>query len=159
MPKLKNFPFEPKYHEDFVNLSLEWLTKYKLFEEADKVMLENPTEIILKKGGHIILFGYGDKVVGTVALKKIDAFVFELLKLGVKQAYQRQGIGRELMSYGIKWCKENGAKKIVLETNKKLENAITLYKKFNFKEIDLTDMSYSLSNVKMELYLNKLNYE
>ena len=59
----------------------------------------------------------------------------------------------------MKWCKENGAKKIVLETNKKLENAITLYKKFNFKEIDLKDMSYSLSNVKMELYLKKLNYE
>ena len=87
MPTLKNFPFEPKYHEDFVNLSLEWLTKYKLFEEADKVMLENPTEIILKNGGHIILVGYWDKVVGTVALKKIDAFVFELLKFGVKQAY------------------------------------------------------------------------
>ena len=59
----------------------------------------------------------------------------------------------------MKWCKETGAKKIVLETNKKLENAITLYKKFNFKEIDLKDMSYSLSNVKMELYLKKLNYE
>ncbi len=50
-------------------------------------MLENPTEIILKNGGHIILVGYWDKVVGTVALKKIDAFVFELLKFGVKQAY------------------------------------------------------------------------
>ena len=32
MTELKIFPYESKYHEDFVNISLEWLKKYDLHE-------------------------------------------------------------------------------------------------------------------------------
>ena len=155
MTELKIFPYESIHHEYFVNLSLEWLKKYDLYEDADKPMLENPKEVILKKGGHIILAGYGNKIVGTVTLKKVDKSIFELLKLGVNSAHQGAGIGEKLMSYCIELCENHGAKKIILETNTKLENAIALYKKFNFKEIALSDMSYDMADFKMELILKK----
>ena len=109
----------------------------------------------MKKGGHIILAGYENKIVGTVTLKKVDKYIFELLKLGVNHSYQGLGIGGKLISCCIELCKNHDAKKIILETNTKLENAITLYKKFNFKAIDLSDMSYDMANFKMELILKK----
>jgi len=58
------------------------------------------------------------------------------------------------MSYSIQLGKNIGAEKIILETNTKLETAIALYKKFNFKEITLADMTYEMANFKMELSLN-----
>jgi putative acetyltransferase len=154
MTELKIFPYESKYHEDFVNISLEWLKKYNLYEESDIPILENPKDVILNNGGYILLAAYKNKIVGTVTLKKVDEVTFELLKLGVINAYQGKGIGAELMSYSIQLSKNIGAEKIILETNTKLETAIALYKKFNFKEIPLADMTYEMANFKMELSLN-----
>jgi len=154
MTELKIFPYESKYHEDFVNISLEWLKKYNLYEESDIPILENPKDVILNNGGHIFLAAYKNKIVGTVTLKKVDEVTFELLKLGIINAYQGKGIGAELMSYSIQLSKNIGAEKIILETNTKLETAIALYKKFNFKEIALADMTYEMANFKMELSLN-----
>jgi ribosomal protein S18 acetylase RimI-like enzyme len=154
MTELKIFPYESKYHEDFVNISLEWLIKYNLYEESDIPILENPKDVILNNGGYILLAAYKNKIVGTVTLKKVDEVTFELLKLGVINAYQGKGIGAELMSYSIQLSKNIGAEKIILETNTKLETAIALYKKFNFKEIPLADMTYEMANFKMELSLN-----
>ena len=155
MNELKIFPYKSKYHTDFVNISLEWLKKYGLYEDSDKPILESPKAIIIKNGGHILLAEYNNKIVGTVTLKKINEFTFELLKLGVIDAYQGIGIGTELMLYCIELSKNIGAKKIILETNSKLESAVALYKKFNFKEIPISDMTYDMADFKMELSLNK----
>lgn len=59
------------------------------------------------------------------------------------------------MLYCIELSKNIDAKKIILETNSKLESAVALYKKFNFKEISLSDMTYDMADFKMELSLNK----
>ena len=155
MTELKIFPYESKYHKDFVNISLEWLKEYNLYEESDLPILENPKDVILNNGGYIFLARYKNKIVGTVTLKKVNEVTYELLKLGVTKAYQGNGIGTELMYYSIQLSKNIGAEKIILETNTKLEIAIALYKRFNFKEIALTDMVYGMANFKMELNLNE----
>tara|TARA_B100000900_G_C20404379_1_gene644094 strand:- start:103 stop:576 length:474 start_codon:yes stop_codon:yes gene_type:complete len=155
MNELKIFPYEPKYHIDFVNISLEWLKEYNLYEDSDLPILENPNDFILNNGGYIFMASYKNKIVGTVALKKVDEITYELLKLGVAKAYQGNGIGAYLINYSIQLSKNIGAKKIILETNTKLETAIVLYKRFNFKEIALTDMVYDMANFKMELNLNE----
>ena len=59
------------------------------------------------------------------------------------------------MLYCIQLSKNIGAEKIILETNSKLESALALHKKFNFKEIPLSDMTYDMADFKMELSLNK----
>lgn len=155
MTELKIFPYESKYHIDFVNISLEWLKEYNLYEDSDLPILENPNDFILNNGGYIFMASYKNKIVGTVALKKVDEVTYELLKLGVAKAYQCNGIGADLINYSIQLSKNIGAKKIILETNTKLETAIALYKRFNFKEIALTDMVYDMANFKMELNLNE----
>ena len=41
---VENFFYESRHHEDFVNLSIEWLKKHDLYEDTDKPILENPLE-------------------------------------------------------------------------------------------------------------------
>lgn len=154
MKKLKIIPYKQQYHQEYKMLSLEWLEKFNLYEDADKPMLDNPQKIVLDKGGFIFLAQYDRNIVGTITLKKLDAFNFELLKLGVNSNYQGLGIGKKLVTYCIDFCKKQLAEKIILETNLKLESAIDLYKKLGFKEVTLTDVNYELSDLKMELHLN-----
>ena len=72
MKELKIIPYEQQYHLAYKKLSLEWLEKFDLFEEADRPMIENPKETILNKGGFIFLARYNDTIVGTIALKKVN---------------------------------------------------------------------------------------
>ncbi len=154
MKELKIIPYEQQYQLAYKKLSLEWLEKFDLFEEADRPMIENPKATILNKGGFIFLAKYEGAIVGTIALKKVNNNSFELLKLGVNTNYQGLGIGKKLVIHCIDFCKTKQAEKIILETNSKLESAIALYKKLGFQEVILTNVNYELSDYKMELKLN-----
>ncbi|UQD56960.1 GNAT family N-acetyltransferase [Flavobacterium sp. K5-23] len=147
-------PYDPKYHQEYKNLSIEWLEKYDLLEEADMPMLDHPKEVILDQGGFIFLAHYDNTVVGTIGLIKIEEDCFEILKLGVNERYQGLGIGRKLMVHILELCNQLGAKKIVLETNTKLVSAIKLYKSFGFMEIPLTEALFLTADCKMELNIS-----
>ncbi len=153
MKKIRIIPYEKQYHEIYRKLSLEWLEKFNLYEDVDTPMLENPKEEILDKGGHIFLALYDNIVVGTVALKKVNEYHVEILKLGVNSEYQGLGLGRKLMDHCIEICKKMRMEKIILETNIKLKSAIALYKKLGFKEIIFENAKYEMADFKMELDL------
>lgn len=155
MSNLKIIPYNSNYQQDFKRISIEWLEEFGLFEDLDRPMLENPKEIILDKGGYIFLAEYESKIVGTITLKRIDKNLYEILKLGVNTGYQGLGIGKNLMSHCIESLKSQNVEKIILETNTKLEKAIALYKKFNFKEIAPSEMSYDMADFKMVLILKE----
>ena len=155
MKSLTIIPYEDKYHKDLKKISLDWLNHYDLYEEIDGVMLDNPRKYILDNGGCILMANYDNKIVGTVTLNKVNKNVFELMKLGVVKEYQGLGIGKELVSFCINYCKDRGIEKITVETNTKLYKAMKLYKKFDFLEVPLDDMNFDLSNFKMELILRK----
>jgi len=57
----------------------------------------------------------------------------DIINIVVDPIYQHQHIGSKLMEYLIKNIEFNN---IMLEVNEKNINAINLYKKFNFKEIN-----------------------
>jgi GNAT superfamily N-acetyltransferase len=145
--------YDPKYQQEYKNLSIEWLEKYNLLEEADMPMLDHPKEVILDKGGYIFLAHYDNAIVGTIGLIKIEGDCYEILKLGVNEKYQGLGIGRKLMVHILDLCNQLGVKKIILETNTKLVSAIKLYKSFGFIEIPLTEAMFLTADYKMELNL------
>jgi putative acetyltransferase len=147
-------PYESKYHQEYRNLSIEWLEKFDLLEEADMPMLDHPKEVILDKGGYIFLAHYDNTIVGTIGLIKIEEDCFEILKFGVNEKYQGLGIGRKLMVYCLDLCKQLEAKKIILETNTKLVSAIKLYKSLGFIEIPLTEAMFLTADYKMVLNLD-----
>lgn len=147
--------FQEKYARSFGVLNYEWLTKYFEIEPHDSEMLDNPKAYIIDKGGEIIVAIDGAKIIGTVALLKIDNDLVELAKMAVTEGYQGKRIGVRLMEKAIVCAKEMGFKTMMLESNRTLTPALTLYRKFGFKEVALNpDTPYKRADIKMELEIS-----
>ncbi len=77
-----------------------------------------------------------DKAIGCIALKDKVNDTIELGRLYVMPEYRKKGVATLLFNTVFKYSKELNAKKIILDTYKRFENAISLYKKLGFYEID-----------------------
>ena len=147
--------YEPKYHEAFKALNVEWISTYFEMEEADYKALDNPKEYILDKGGQIFVALYQNEPVGVCAMIKMkDAnYDFELAKMAVSPKAQGKNIGWLLGQTIIENAKKEGAKKLYLESNTILKPAISLYHKLGFQKISGLATPYKRCNIQMELAL------
>ena len=83
---------------------------------------------------------------------KVEDGIYELTKMAVRTDQRGRKIGQKLMQYCIDFGKQNKFKKLILYSNTKLENAIYIYRKYGFIEIDQeAEVPYERSNIKMEL--------
>ncbi|MEW7288940.1 GNAT family N-acetyltransferase [Aquimarina sp. 2304DJ70-9] len=147
-------PFDPRYAKDFARLNVEWLEKYFVVEPLDKELLEQCEETIINKGGYIFFAKVGDEIAGTFSLIQIEDAVYELGKMAVSPRFQGQKIGQQLLKFCIDFAKKQGWKKVILYSNRILENAIYIYSKLGFVEIPIEENPlYKRSNIKMELVL------
>jgi ribosomal protein S18 acetylase RimI-like enzyme len=147
--------FDRRYAEDFRQLNIEWLEKYFWVEPHDEEVLGKPEKYIIEPGGNIFFVREDDKILGTVALMKIDEGIFELTKMAVAPAAQGKNIGQKLMQHTLDFAKSRGWEKLVIYSNRKLENAIHIYKKFGFREIPIEENNpYARGDIKMELPLS-----
>lgn len=147
--------FDRRYAEDFRQLNIEWLEKYFWVEPHDEEVLGKPEKYIIEPGGNIFFVREDDKILGTVALMKIDEGIFELTKMAVAPAAQGKNIGQKLMQHTLDFAKSRGWEKLVIYSNRKLENAIHIYKKFEFREIPIEENNpYARGDIKMELPLS-----
>ncbi len=150
---IKIVPFKKEYAQIFHDLNIAWLENYFYVEEHDKVVLGNPQHYIIDNHGYIFFALYNEEVAGTVALMN-EATGYELSKMAVSPNYQGLKIGQQLMQYCIDIAKEKKWDQLILYSNTKLENAIYIYKKYGFIEVDLEkDNPYMRSNIKMILEL------
>jgi N-acetylglutamate synthase-like GNAT family acetyltransferase len=140
---------------EFYNLNIEWLETYFYVEDHDKKVLNNPKKYIIDKGGIILFVLVNNMVIGTVALMPtLSKNIYELTKMAIKPDLRGKKIGQKLMTKIIRLAKIKKINKLILYSNRKLKNAIHLYKKFNFKEIDLEKYTpYKRANIKMELII------
>ena len=138
----------------FRDLNLEWLEHYFHVEPHDRDLLEWSQEMIIDKGGFIFFYEHEGKVLGTFALIKQRAEVYELGKMAVDFDSRGIGVGQKMMEYCIRFAKSKGWSKLLLYSNTKLQNSIHIYKKFGFIEVPLEkDNPYGRGNIKMELKL------
>jgi len=91
--------------------------------------------------------------VGTCAVIKTGQAEYELAKMAVSPKYQGRKIGNALMDAAIAKTKELGGTRIWLGSNTKLTPAITLYKKYGFKEFQAAASPYTRANIHMEMDL------
>ncbi len=147
--------YEAQYAEDFKQLNIEWLEKFFWVEPHDEEVLGNPEKYIIAPGGNIFFVRENEKIIGTVALMKIEDGIFELTKMAVIPAAQGRNIGQKLMEHTLDFARRKGWKKLIIYSNRKFENAIYIYKKFGFKEIPIEeDNPYVRGDIKMELPLS-----
>ncbi|TBR20387.1 MAG: N-acetyltransferase [Chitinophagaceae bacterium] len=145
--------YEEKYFQDFKKLNLEWLDKYQLTESHDLLILNNPQKMILERGGFIWLAKAEYEIIGSAAIVNEGEGIFQLAKLSVTQSWQGNRIGQLLIETCLLKVRAVGAKKIVLFSNHQLTKALSLYKKYGFKHIEVVESPFLTSDVKMELVL------
>ena len=147
--------FQSEYAEDFKTLNIEWLETFFYVEDYDLEVLSNPDKYILSKGGRIFFIVLKGRVAGTVALMKQNDNVYELTKMAVNPQFRGLKLGQKLMQHCIDEAKKMNLDKLILYSNTKLENAIYIYRKFGFIEIDQeANVPYERSDIKMELQIS-----
>lgn len=153
MKDIKIHEYDSKYDQDLMDISMEWLLKYDLLEDEDYVMLRNPKEEVIDKGGHIFFAELNGEIVGTVAIDRMNQEECEVLKFGVKESAQGNGIGTILMEKLLEVAKEEGYKKVHLCSNHELESALYIYKKLGFEFVPFENSRFEISDIMMELNL------
>lgn len=143
--------YEEKYHEDFKRLNLDYLDKYNLTESHDMIILDNPEEIVLARGGFLWLAKAGEEIVGTVGILNEGHGIFELIKMCVAESWRGRGISKLLMETCLQKVKELGGEKLFLFSNHQLQTALKLYTKYGFRNVEVTDSPFETADVKMEL--------
>lgn len=111
-----------------------WLNIDLGFQHFDDELIEIQTMYGLPEGG-IILCKQGDEFIGCVGIRKIDSKTAELKRMFIKQAWQKQGIGKELLGKAIELAKKLNYTVIRLDTLNYMTAAIKLYKECGFYEI------------------------
>ena len=88
---------------------------------------------------HIYLAEINNEIVGTFALAIMDNIAHMGAKSGliedvvVSQNFQRQGIGKKMMEFAMKLCKEKNCYKVSLSSQLKRENSHKFYESIGFK--------------------------
>ncbi len=143
--------YNSKYAKQFYDLNIEWLETFFYVEPYDEEVLSKPDFYIINKGGYIFFALKNDEVVGTVALMPTkDSEILELTKMAVLPEERGQKVGQHLLQYCIDFGKEQNLKALLLYSNTKLENAIHLYRKYSFKELELEENNpYERADIKM----------
>ena len=80
--------------------------------------------------------------------------ILELTKMAVLPEARGKKIGQKLLQYCIDFAKEKQLKALLLYSNTRLENAIYLYRKHGFIELELEkDNPYERADIKMLLQI------
>ncbi|SHE94371.1 Acetyltransferase (GNAT) domain-containing protein [Arenibacter palladensis] len=147
-------PFESSYATRFKDLNVAWLEKYFYVEPMDTILLENCEANIIGKGGYIFFAQYNEEIVGCFAFLKVGDRTYELGKMAVDPNFQGLKIGQALLVFAIEHAKQNKWDKLILYSSTKLENALYIYRKYGFKEVEIEkNLPYARSDIKMELLL------
>ena len=148
---IKILDYAPHLAIHFERLNKEWLIKYFNIEPVDQRIFDDPEAEIIRKPGFILFAESKGEVVGTGAIIKSDC-KWELIKMAVNDQYQSQGVGRIIASRLIEKAQSQGAQKIFIVTNTKLDKAIGLYLSLGFRIIHRgSHPKYQRGNLLMEL--------
>ncbi len=149
-------PFVPGDETAFRELNESWIRQYFAIETKDSEVLDDPLTYILKPGGHILMAVQAGSAVGCCALLRMEDGCFEVAKMCVSENLRGRGTGRRLLNYVVEYARSAGARRLYLETNTKLSNAIHLYEAAGFGHVPASRVQpspYARANVHMEMWL------
>jgi ribosomal protein S18 acetylase RimI-like enzyme len=114
---------------------VKWLNQDLAFQNIDDELTNFPQKY-KEPDGTFIIAKYNGSVVGCVGLKSIDENICEMKRLFVTDKYKGKGIGKKLVEMVIEEARYKKYKKMRLDTLKAMENALKIYYKNNFYEIE-----------------------
>ena len=132
---LANSQLEYEAAQLLFNEYAQWLNIDLCFQNFDKELQQLSIMYAATSGG-IVLCKKDNDFIGCSAIRKIDTTSCELKRMWVQLPYQKLGIGETLLKECIALAKKLNYKEILLDTLKRLQPAIKLYKKYNFIETE-----------------------
>jgi ribosomal protein S18 acetylase RimI-like enzyme len=132
---LANSQLEYEAAQLLFNEYAQWLNIDLCFQNFDKELQQLSIMYATTTGG-IVLCKKNNDFIGCSAIRKIDTTSCELKRMWVQLPYQKLGIGETLLKECIALAKKLNYKEIRLDTLKRLQPAIKLYKKYNFIETE-----------------------
>ena len=100
--------------------------------------------------GRLLLVEVDGEIAGTISLRKIREDAGEIKRMYVKPKFRGKKLGNLMVEKVICISEENRISKLFLDTSLFMSSAVSLYKKFGFKETD----SYPECIVSKELWDN-----
>ena len=96
----------------------------------------------------------GQKIIGTVAIKKEDDRIALMRRLFVASPYRNRQIGLKLIDRALQFCQEVGYQEVTFRTASRMERAVQICQKRGFVpraklklgEVELMKFSISLKN-------------
>lgn len=147
--------YQPQYARSFRDLNIEWLETFFWVEPHDEEVLGNPDKYIIGPGGHIFFVRENEEILATVAFMKMEEGVYELTKMAVTPAARGKKIGQKLMEHVLDFARSQNWNSLIIYSNRKLENAIHIYRKYGFEEIPIGENNpYARGDIKMKLPLS-----
>src|ERR1700733_1665138 len=150
--------FRPGDEVAFRTLNEEWIVRYFVLEPKDEASLADPQKTILDRGGRIFLAIRAGQPVGCCALLAMAPGEFEVAKMAVTESSQGAGIGRRLLEKAITEARASGARRLYLETNRKIVAGIPRYESLGFRHLPrerVVPSRYARADVYMESYLDQ----
>ena len=126
----------PARYDDFKRLNMEWIEHFFTVEQADLDVLDHIDDHVLGHGGRVLLAIDDESgvAVGCVALKHEGEGVYEVSKMAVDPTSRGTGVGRLLMDAALDAFRDADGSMLYLESNRRLESAIALYRRSGFVE-------------------------
>ena len=118
----------------FGEIFIPWL-KQITGKEPEPEDIEAVTQLdkfYIQPGGMVFYAWLNNQVVGCVAVKRLDDENFEFCKLVVLESGRGLGLGKRLVERCISYSKENGGKRLYLQTFNRLDLAIRMYERMGF---------------------------
>ncbi len=150
--------YKPSLKKYFNELAGNWLSKMlngKL-EKEDEEVFRSPETVYLQEGGFVFFALHKGKVIGCVALKRLNEEAFEFCKLYVSETARGAGAATKLIERCITRCKENNARQLFLQTTPDLLPAHKLYDKLGFDDVkappDMAVLKRTTKIMSLELF-------
>jgi len=122
--------------------------KFNLDIEFGVDFTMNNLDKFTEPDGRLLLVEVDGEIAGTISLRKIREDAGEIKRMYVKPKFRGKKLGNLMVEKVISISKENGFSKLFLDTSLFMSSAVSLYKKYGFKEID----SYPECIVSKELW-------
>ena len=117
--------------KDILQTEFDEFWNYEILKQ--ELSSNNSKYIVAKTLDNIIVGFAGIKIILDTA---------EIMNIVTKKSFRNMGIGKQMLEYLINMCKNSNIKTLNLEVNSTNTIAITLYKKYNFKEVGLRKKYY-----------------
>lgn len=120
------------------------------------LLLADPSETIINdylERGKCYIANYEDKIVGVVVILKTRPRTIEIMNIAVKEEYQNQGIGRQLIGFVINQVKKENINNLEIGTGNPGVQQMLLYQKCGFRIVGV-DFDFFRLNYKERIYEN-----